>query len=110
MTPSLQTVLKRLRLSGILHTLPDRIAYAQKTKLSYPDLLELILQDEIDRRDQVTLNLRLEKAKFEEEQIFENFDWETPVTFDRDRVRDLFSLSFLGRKEDVLFMGSVGAG
>ena len=44
MTPSLQTVLKRLRLSGILHTLPDRIAYAQKTKLSYPDLLELILQ------------------------------------------------------------------
>lgn len=110
MTPSLKTVLKRLRLSGVLHTLPDRIAYAQKTKLSHADLLELILQDEIDRREQVNLNLRLEKARFEEEQTFENFDWEAPVTFDRDRVRDLFSLSFLERKEDVLFMGPVGVG
>ena len=28
--PSLKTVLKRLRLSGLLPTLPDRITYAQK--------------------------------------------------------------------------------
>jgi len=110
MTNSLKTVLKRLRLSGILITLPDRIAYAQKSKLSHSDLLGLILQDEIDRRDQVTLNLRLEKARFEEEQTFENFDWEAPLTFDRDRIRDLFGLSFLERKEDVIFMGPVGVG
>ena len=50
MTNSLKTVLKRLKLSGVLITLPDRIAYAQKSKLSHSDLLELILQDEIDRR------------------------------------------------------------
>lgn len=110
MTNSLKTVLKRLRLSGVLITLPDRIAYAQKSKLSHSDLLELILQDEIDRRDQVNLQLRLGKARFEEEQTFENFDWEAPITFDRDRVRDLFSLNFLARKEDVLFMGPVGVG
>ncbi len=30
--------------------------------------------------------------------------------FDRHRVRDLFSLSFLEAKQDVLFMGSVGVG
>lgn len=110
MTNSLKTVLKRLRLSGVLITLPDRIAYAQKSKLSHADLLELILQDEIDRRAQVNLRLRLEKARFEEEQTFENFDWEAPITFDRDRVRDLFGLSFLDRKEDVIFMGPVGVG
>lgn len=110
MNNSLKTILKRLRLSGILITLPDRIAYAQKSKLSYSDLLELVLQDEIDRREQVTLKQRLEKAQFEEEQTFENFDWEAPVTFDRDRVRDLFGLSFLERKEDVIFMGNAGVG
>ena len=48
---SLKTILKRLKLSGILATLPERIAYAQKTKLPSEDLLELILQDEVDRRD-----------------------------------------------------------
>lgn len=33
-----------------------------------------------------------------------------PVTFDRDRVRDLFRLGFLDRHEDVIFMGPVGVG
>lgn len=107
---SLKTVLKRLRLSGILHTLVDRCAYAKKAKLSHQEFLELVLQDEIDRRDQVGLRLRLSRAQFEEEQTFENFDWDAPVTFDRDRVRDLFGLGFLDRKEDVIFMGPAGVG
>jgi DNA replication protein DnaC len=107
---SLKTVLKRMRLSGMLNTLPDRVAYAKKTKLSYQDFLELVLQDEIERRDQVGLMSRLQKAQFEEEQIFENFDWDVKVTFDRDRVRDLFSMGFLERREDVIFMGHAGVG
>lgn len=107
---SLKTVLKRLRLSGLLLTLVDRCAYAKKTKLSYQEFLELILQDEIDRRDQVGLQLRLTRAQFEEEQTFESFNWEAPVTFDRDLVRDLFGLGFLDRKEDVIFMGPAGVG
>jgi DNA replication protein DnaC len=107
---SLKTVLKRLRLSGVLHTLPDRLAYAGKTKLPPQDLLELILQDEIDRREHKSLHLRIDKAGFEEEHTFENFDWDAPITFDRDRVKDLFGLGFLDRHEDVLFMGPVGVG
>jgi DNA replication protein DnaC len=109
-TQSLKTVLRRMRLSGMLATLPDRVAYARKTKLEYPDFLELVLQDEIDRRDQVGLTNRLQKAQFEEEQVFENFDWEARVTFDRERVRDLFSLGFIERKEDVVFRGQAGVG
>lgn len=108
--PSLKTVLKRLRLSGILHTLTDRAAYAKKAGLSSQEFLELVLQDEIDRRDHVGLQLRLTRAQFEEEQTFENFNWDAPVTFDRDRVRDLFGLGFLDRKEDVIFMGPAGVG
>ena len=107
---SLKTVLKRLRLSGILATLPDRVAYAKKTKLATQDFLELILQDEIDRRDQNNLQLRLQRASFAEEQTFEGFDWDAKITFDRDRVRDLFSLGFLERREDALFLGPVGVG
>ena len=107
---SLKTVLKRLRLSPILHTLPDRLAYAGKTKLAHADFLELVLQDEIDRREHRSLQLRIEKADFAEERTLESFDWDAPVTFDRDRVRDLFSLGFLDRHEDVIFMGPVGVG
>ena len=108
--PSLKTVMKRLRLSGVLATLPDRVAYARKTKLPELDFLELVLQDEIDRRDQKNLQVRLSRAGFEEEQTLDGFDWEAPVTFDRDRVRDLFSLGFVDRQEDVIFVGPVGVG
>lgn len=108
--PSLKTVLKRLRLSGILATLPDRVVYARKAKLPEGDFLELILQDEIDRRDHKSLALRLARAGFDEEQTFESFDWDAPITFDRDRVRDLFGLGFIDRAEDVILLGPVGVG
>lgn len=107
---SLKPVLKRLRLSGVLDTLIDRCAYAKKNTLSHQDFLELVLQDEIDRRDQVGLRLRLGNAKFDEEQTFEQFDWNAPTTFDRDKVKDLFSLGFLERSEDAVFMGPAGVG
>lgn len=107
---SLKTHMKRLKLSGLLATLPDRVAYARKTKLPELDFLELVLQDEVDRRDHKNLESRLAKAGFEEEHTFEGFDWDAPLTFDRDRVKDLFSLGFLERHEDVIFLGPVGVG
>ena len=107
---SLKAVMKRLKLSGVLSTLPERVAYARKAKLPELDFLELVLQDEVARRDQKKLTLRLAHAGFEEEQTLEGFDWDAPVSFDRDRVRDLFSLGFLERQEDVILLGPVGVG
>ena len=49
--------LKRLRLGGLLPTLPDRAAHARQAKLSPLEFLELLLQDEIDRRDSQGLTL-----------------------------------------------------
>ncbi len=108
--PSLKTVLRRLKLSGFLATLPERSAYAEKAKLSYQDFLELVLTDEVERRDQVSLHRRLARAQFQEEQTLEGFHSDAPVTFDREKVRDLFGLGFIARKEDVILMGPVGVG
>jgi DNA replication protein DnaC len=108
--PSLKAVLKRLKLSGILATMPDRVAYATKAKLTPEDFLELILQDEVDRREQNNLAVRLQRATFEEVRSLEDFDWDAPVTFDRNRVRDLFGLGFIERAEDIVFLGPVGVG
>lgn len=108
--PSLKTVLKRLKLSGLVPVLPDRVAYAQKAGLPPLDFLELALQDEIDRREQTNLTNRLDRAGFTEPITFEDFDWTVPVTFDRDRVRALGNLTFLERHEDVILLGPTGVG
>lgn len=109
-TNELKQTLKRLRLSGLLATLPDRMAYAKGTKLSYTEFLELILNDEIQRREDSNVATRLKNAVVDLDQTFERFDWDASITFDRDRLKDLLSLEFIGRNENVLICGPVGVG
>lgn len=109
-TNELKQTLKRLRLSGLLATLPDRVAYAKGTKLSYTEFLELILNDEIQRREDTNVSTRLRTAMVDLDQTFERFDWDAAITVDRERLKDLFSLQFIGRKENVLICGPVGVG
>ena len=98
--PELQATLKRLRLSGMLATLPDRLAFARQDKLDYTDFLQLVLSDEIERRD----------AGFDEECTLERFDWSAQIRFDKPRLMDLFGLHFIERHENIAFSGPVGVG
>lgn len=109
-TNELKQTFKRLRLSGLLPILPDRLAYAKGTKLSYTEFLELILNDEIQRREDTNVATRLKSAMVDLDQTFERFDWEAAITVDRDMLKDLLSLEFIGRNENVLICGPVGVG
>ncbi len=110
MAPDLVRRLKRLRLGGLLPTLPDRATHARQSKLAPLEFLELLLQDEIDRRDSQGLTRRIEAAGFEELVSYEQLVWDTPVSYDRARVRELFALHWLGAQENVIFCGPVGVG
>jgi len=109
-TNELKQTLKRLRLSGLLATLGDRVSYAKGVKLSYVEFLELILQDEVHRREQNSLNKRMKYASLDSNQTLERFDWDSKVTVDRDTLKELFSLEFIDRRENVIFCGPVGVG
>jgi DNA replication protein DnaC len=108
--PELKTVLKRLKLSGMLASLPDRVAYARQEKLDYTHFLELVLFDEVERRDQKHVSNRLSAAGFEEECTLERFDWSANIRIDKPRLMDLFGLHFIQRRENVIFCGPVGVG
>src|SRR5437867_13085136 len=94
-TPDLVRRLKRLRLGGLLPALPDRLAHARQAKLSPLEFLELLLQDEIDRRNSHGLALRLVAAGFDELVSFEQIVWDTPVSYDLFGVRRLVHLERL---------------
>lgn len=64
-SPELKTALKRRRLSPILETLPERVVLARQNKIPYQDFFELILSDEISRRDRVSSDLRAQTAKLD---------------------------------------------
>jgi len=109
-TNELKQILKSLRLSGLLATLPDRAAYAKGNKLSYTEFLELLLGDELQRRQDSAVDRRLKSAAVDSDQTFERFDWDAAITVDRDKLKELLSLEFIAHKENILICGPVGVG
>jgi DNA replication protein DnaC len=106
----LRAVLRRLRLSPLLATLPERIALARQRKLPYEEFLEIVLADELARRDRVAGELRARAARLDPRMRLEAWDETSTVTFDRDLWAELTTLRFLEDAHNVLIMGPVGVG
>lgn len=106
----LTTNLRALKLGGMLDTLEARLAQARAGELGHLEFLEVLLEDEIARREHRALSERLRRAHFEEEATLEGFDFtynpKVPVAV----IRDLATLRFLERHESVLLFGPVGVG
>lgn len=102
--------LKALRLSGILETLDVRNRQAIEEKLSFVEFLERLLEDEVERRGQKQLALRLRRAAFGAEKTLEGFDWSFNPTINRQQILDLATCQWIERKECVLVVGPSGVG
>jgi len=106
----LQEQLKVLHLGGFVQTLELRLQQVQSSSLGYIEFLQLLVQDEIERREAKKLNLRLSRASFEEEKTLEGFDFSFNPKLNAKLVRDLGNCSFIEKKEHVLLYGSAGVG
>lgn len=106
----LHSKLKALKLGGMLDTLDLRLGQAQQERLGYIDFLELLLEDEVQRRAQKSLAARVAKAHFEEVKTFESFDFAFNPKIPAQQIRDLATCHFIGRKEWALVVGPVGVG
>lgn len=108
--PDLLQLLKRLKLGALAATLPERLVLARAQHLDYAAFLTLLLADEVQRRDQQSLDRHLDQAGFEERASLDRFDWSGPLQLDRRHLQELFSLQFLAAKEHVILVGPVGVG
>jgi len=75
LTHPLLPKLKTLRLSGMAHTLDDRARAAQQQGLGPVEFLALMLDDEIERREQGRLRRRIKEAALEEGKTLARFDF-----------------------------------
>src|SRR5882672_2796974 len=98
-SPDLKTVLRRLKLSRMLDTLPERLTLARQQKMPHHDLLLQVLSDEATRRDSLDPTMCLEA-----------WDTTAKVTFDRALLNELATLRFLDAHAHVTLVGPVGVG
>ncbi len=106
----LQPRLKRLKLGGMLQTLDLRLDQAHQEKLGHLEFLELMLEDEIQRRANKALARRIQRARFEEERTLSDFDFAFNPKIPASQIRDLATCGFIERTESVLLVGPVGVG
>lgn len=106
----LKELMRRLKLGRLLDTLPERLALARTSQLAHHDFLEMLLADEVTRRDRQAAHLRAAKAGLDPSMMLEAWDDTTSVTFDRALWSELCSLRFLADAHNALIMGPVGVG
>ena len=110
MKDSMDTALKKLRLSGLAQTLEVRLQEASGNHLTHTEFLELILQDELTIRQDRLIQRRVKAAGFREMRTLEDFDWQFNPTIKRKQVFDLATCRFIKEGKDVLLLGPPGVG
>jgi len=102
--------LKHLRLSGILETLDARNRQAIEGKWSYVEFLSRLLEDEVERRAQKQLTLRLRRAALNTTKTLETFDFAFNLTINRQHILALAACDYIREHRNVLICGPTGVG
>lgn len=102
--------LKQLRLSGILETLDVRQQQALEGQWTPLEFLERLLQDEVERRAQKQLDLRVRRASLNSQKTLDNFDFTFNSTISRAHILQLASADYIRHKRNVLLCGPSGVG
>ena len=110
MNETMQSMLRKLRLSGLAQSLEVRLQEATSHQLSHGEFLELILQDELAVRHDRQLERRRKAAAFRDQRTLEDFDFDFNSSIKRKQVYDLASGAFVRQGRDVLLLGPPGVG
>ena len=102
--------LKELKLGQMSQTLPERLVLARQQKMSHAAFLQLVLADEITRRESRSAMLRARTAGLEPSMRLDTWDEPDDLTYDRELLADLATLRFTEAGNGVLVLGPVGVG
>jgi len=110
MTHPLLPKLKALRLSGMLQTLETRAAQATEGNQTPIEFFAIMLDDELERRDQNRLRRLVTEAGIDPSKSMAQFDFAAAPQVNRTLVMELADCTFVHRAENVLLSGPTGTG
>ena len=106
----LKESLEKLKLNRILEVLDSHTRLAQEKELSYTDYIDGLIAEEMAFRSDKGIRTRITQARFPFIKTIEQFDFSFQPTLDKRKVEELFTLQFIDRRENVLFLGPPGVG
>jgi DNA replication protein DnaC len=109
-SPDLRKTLRALKLGQMLATLPERLTLARQQKMTHADFLELVLADEVTRREAKSASLRARAAGLDPSMRLDTWDESAAVRYDQQLWNELASLRFLDGPHGAVILGPVGVG
>ncbi len=106
----LESNLTRLRLPRVRQILPDMAKAAQEQAQSHLSFLDDLLEEEVAQKEHRRLDITLRLSGLPFIKSIDEFDFSFQPKLDRQHIMTLFDLSFLQRKENVIFLGPPGVG
>jgi DNA replication protein DnaC len=102
--------LRSLNLSGMAYTLDSRSSQAVSGSLSPLEFLALLLDDEIERRSQTRLKLKLAESGLDASKTLGQFDFSAIPQLNRSLVLELSTCAFIAKAHNLLVCGPTGTG
>ena len=109
-SPDLRRHLATLKLGQLMATLPDRLVLARQQKLPHADFLELLLSDEVTRRENGSAARRARAAGLDPQMRLDTWDSTAAVRYDQQLWNELTSMRFAEAGHGALILGPVGTG
>ena len=94
--------LRQLRMSGVLETLENRNRQAIDGQWSHIEFLTRLLEDEIERRAQKQLHLRLRRATLNTAKTLEGFDFTFNPHINRQQILNLAGCDYVREKRNAV--------
>jgi len=110
MNPELDRKLRSLRLSGMAAAVDARNQEAIHHNLAFTDFLELLIEDELNRRRDRLFVRRLKQSHIPGVKELESFDWSFNPRLPKPLILDLSTARFVGEHAGVLLLGPPGTG
>jgi len=102
--------LEYLRLPYIMENYKSMAAEAAKKQMTHMQFISSAIASEANEKLQRSSERRIRQARFPVIKTLEQFQWDYPAEINRDLIRHLFGLDFIGRHANVIFLGPPGIG
>lgn len=107
---ALKSHLADLQMPGSLEVVDDLLSQIDRGALSPVEAMERLLASQVSLRRQRRLTAALHSSRLPGVKTLETFDFSFQPSIDRSQILNLHELTFLERKENVIFLGPAGVG
>jgi DNA replication protein DnaC len=110
MNSEINRLLKQFKLPDIHDRYDDEVQAAVENNIGHREFLYKILKvEEQGKMDRLRIK-NIKNAHFDSQKTIDEFDFNFPENINKTEVIDLLTLSFMDKKENIIFIGPPGLG